>query len=449
MRPLLMICLLTILFAGTLDAQWTQTSLDSVSVTCFGVSNTNLYAGTLLRGVFLSTNNGASWTAVNDGIPKTPSDTTFYFLVQTLAVNDTDIFAGILRGVWLSTNNGTSWTHAGLAGTDVQVLAVSGDNLFAGTTHGVYRSTDNGTSWTEVNTGLDFGFVTDRWVNSLCVSSNGSAGTNLYIGTGWCEREICTGGVFLSTNGGASWDIISPSDWAVDVVAATPDELGGMNVFAAGREGVFKSSDNGAHWTEVDSSLTNRSISTFVFSPNGKGGVNLFAGTYRWDWEPTYTGGVFLSTNYGTSWTQFDEGLPSSFGNHVYTLAVSPPDSSGPGYLFAGVQYEGIWRRPLSDVIASIDPENGESPSEFTLFQNYPNPFNPTTVISYQLPGVSNVKLVVYDLLGREVSVLVNERKNAGSYEVQFDASGLASGVYVFRLTAGSFVQSRKMVLVR
>lgn len=86
---------------------------------------------------------------------------------------------------------------------------------------------------------------------------------------------------------------------------------------------------------------------------------------------------------------------------------------------------------------------------EYRLYQNYPNPFNPLTVVSYQLPVASDVRLVVFDLLGREISTLVNERKKPGRYEVTFDASGLSSGVYLYRLTAGTIVQTRKMVLIR
>jgi hypothetical protein len=88
-------------------------------------------------------------------------------------------------------------------------------------------------------------------------------------------------------------------------------------------------------------------------------------------------------------------------------------------------------------------------PQTFGLDQNYPNPFNPTTIISFQVPVVSEVKLIVYDPLGREVAVLVNEHKGPGRYQVQFDASGLASGVYFYRLISASFVQARKMVVVR
>lgn len=88
-------------------------------------------------------------------------------------------------------------------------------------------------------------------------------------------------------------------------------------------------------------------------------------------------------------------------------------------------------------------------PGVFELAQNYPNPFNPRSVIRYQLPMVSNVSLAVFDLLGREVAVLVDERKAPGSYEVQFDASRFASGVYFYRLRAGDFVATKKMLLLK
>ena len=92
---------------------------------------------------------------------------------------------------------------------------------------------------------------------------------------------------------------------------------------------------------------------------------------------------------------------------------------------------------------------------QFALEQNYPNPFNPKTSIKYTIggaggqgPGVS-VKVAVYDLLGREAAVLVNERKAPGTYQVSFEGSGLSSGMYIYRLTAGSFVQTRTMVLLK
>ncbi len=88
-------------------------------------------------------------------------------------------------------------------------------------------------------------------------------------------------------------------------------------------------------------------------------------------------------------------------------------------------------------------------PQDMTLHQNYPNPFNPTTTIRYELPVAANVELSVYDILGRVVKKLVDEHQPAGRYEVQFDASGLSSGVYVYELKTGKSVLRRRMVLMR
>jgi hypothetical protein len=85
----------------------------------------------------------------------------------------------------------------------------------------------------------------------------------------------------------------------------------------------------------------------------------------------------------------------------------------------------------------------------FNLEQNYPNPFNPSTVISYRLPVSSNVTLKVYDVLGNEVATLVNEEKQPGNYEVEFNASNLPSGIYFYKLQAGDYNQTKKMVLLR
>ena len=87
--------------------------------------------------------------------------------------------------------------------------------------------------------------------------------------------------------------------------------------------------------------------------------------------------------------------------------------------------------------------------NNFKLSQNYPNPFNPTTTIQYEIPNSGMVTLKVYDILGREVSTLVSQYENSGSYNVNFNAINLASGVYFYRLQAGNFIQTKKMVLLK
>lgn len=88
-------------------------------------------------------------------------------------------------------------------------------------------------------------------------------------------------------------------------------------------------------------------------------------------------------------------------------------------------------------------------PTEYALYQNYPNPFNPSTLIKYQVPEKSFVLIRVYGLLGEELATLVNEEKNAGSYEVNFDAGQLSSGFYIYTIRAGNFTSTKKMMLMK
>ena len=131
----------------------------------------------------------------------------------------------------------------------------------------------------------------------------------------------------------------------------------------------------------------------------------------------------------------------------------------GTWYSSPGIDYDGHARpRPLGqpgdigaqeDQIVSGLGEQELLPNAFQLYQNYPNPFNPSTTITYELPSSAMVRLSVFDLLGREVSVLVNERMNAGVHVAMFEATGLSSGVYFCRLQVGSIVQTRRLLLLR
>ena len=367
MKSLVRMMLMTSLLGpatNLLNAQWVQTPTPSTFsyAECFASIGTNLFAGTYGGGVFLSTNNGASWTAVNTGL------TRYYnvYVVLALAVSGTNLFAGTSEGVFLSTNNGTFWTevNSGLTNTNVSSLAISGTNLFAGTYGGgVFLSTNNGTSWTTVNNGL-----TNTNVQSLAVS-----GTNLFVGT-------FGSGVFLSTNNGTSRT-------------------------AAG--------------------LTSAYVRSLAVS-----GTNLFVGT-------SYNG-VFLSTNNGNSWTNVN--APPKW---VLSLAVNET------HLFAGFYKNSVWRRPLSEMITSIQDLSNQIPTKFKLEQNYPNPFNPSTKIQYSVPQSSNVIIKVVDILGNEIETLVNEEKPIGTYELTWNAANLPSGVYFYQLKAGSFVETKKMILVK
>jgi hypothetical protein len=381
--------------------QWEQTngpysSPYDPSVQCFSINGTYLFAGTDVGGVFHSTNNGFNWIAGNSGLTSTD--------VYALAVIGTNLFAGTgLGGVFRSTNNGTNWTETGLTG--VRDLAVSSTNLFVGTGHGVFLSTNNGTSWTDVSSGLT---NTDVW--ALVVN-----GTNLFAGT--------HGGVFRSTNNGTNWTAAGLTNLLIWTFAVSD-----TNLFAGAYSGVFLSTNNGTSWTEVNSGLTNSFVNTLVVYS-----TNLFAGTY---------GGVFLSSNNGTSWTDVSSGLTNT---DVIALVVYGAN------LFAGTvgNEVSVWRRPLSEMITSVEGPSKYLPTRFALSQNHPNPFNPSTKIKYSVPQTSQVQIKVYDVLGNEIETLINEEKPAGTYEVTWYAEYLRSGVYFYQLRSDSFVETKKMILMK
>jgi hypothetical protein len=125
--------------------------------------------------------------------------------------------------------------------------------------------------------------------------------------------------------------------------------------------------------------------------------------------------------------------------------ATSQPSDRSERFDGSGPRFELLITQTGVDGLTEL----GATPEDFTLAQNYPNPFNPTTVISYQLPVNSEVRLEVYDMLGRNVATLVDGRVAAGRHTVNFDASNLSSGVYLYRLQAGSQIMTRKLTILK
>jgi hypothetical protein len=163
-----------------------------------------------------------------------------------------------------------------------------------------------------------------------------------------------------------------------------------------------------------------------------------------------YIGAGAWETYQATSaYTQFVvpiEYLPGETPDSAY-IQIAVYDSSGVGTGGVGA-YAIVDDLSLGGPATAITGNN-VSINSFELKQNYPNPFNPSTVISYTLPTSGEVTLKVYNVLGDEVTTLVNEEKSAGSYEVKFDASQLSSGIYFYKLQAGLFVETKKMMLIR
>ncbi len=484
-------------FCSLTDAQWVQTGLANNRINSIVVSNNNLFTGTNGNGIYISTNNGLNWNAVNSGLTNT--------FVRALSVNGTNLFAGTYGGgVFRSIDNGSNWNTANSGVTNPYVLtfSVSGTDIFAGTeaaAGNVFRSTNNGTNWSSTNNGIP-----STIVHSLAYSS-----TIIFAGTNGS-------GIYTSTNNGLNWSAANNGITNTYIHAVASNN---SNLFAGSEGGfVYLSTNNGSSWTATSVGSAGSTFYTFAFS-----GTNIFAGAVG--------GGVFLSTDSGLSWNTINTGLTDT---DVLSLTIKGDT------VFAGTFSSGVWKRPLSEIVpvelfsfkANVSGNNVNlnwttatevnnsgfqiersekleegnlhwekigfvpgfgtttesksysftdqnlpsgkyqyrlnqidfdgtfeysntievdilSPIEFSLEQNYPNPFNPSTKIRFTIPESGNVSLKIFNLLGSEVATLINEEQQAGNYEVEFNAAALASGIYFYRLQAGSFVETKKMLLIK
>jgi hypothetical protein len=411
---ILTILILVGLFCTETQAQWTSTQGPYGGIVRrIVISGQNRLAAVDTGGVFLSTGSGGTWNAVNSGLTNHSA--------WALCVNGSNTYAGTNGGgAYVSTNNGGSWTqvNSGITGTlFIHTFAVSGTYVLAAAPFGAFRMTNGGTTWTKVTSGL----------TSVDVIAYAVSGSNLFAGT--------LGGVFLSTNDGTSWSTAS-NGLTTSIVTALV--AAGSNLYdATYPSGVFLSTNSGSNWTSVVSNLGAMQVHCLASS-----GTTVFAGT---------DSGVYLSSNNGTNWNKVNSGLPAKA--QVHSLTVYSTD------IFAGTDSFGVWQRPISELVTSVEEPSTGSATQFELGQNYPNPFNPATTIRFTIAGVATlsgsegpatkVKLVLYDILGREVLVLLNERLDAGVHNVTVDGSKLASGAYIYRLTAGNYVESKRMVLLK
>ena len=277
---------------------------------------------------------------------------------------------------------------------------------------GIYRSTDLGESWVYIGFGLGT-------VSALAVSHHGVIHASVYPMT------------YRSSDHGTTW-----SDYP-ELYAACYNiiALGGDTVLAGTTYGgMMRTTDDGMSWQPVGP------LDPIVrsFATDGMGTVLAATGTDDISgWNGT--NGVLGSTDFGATWHDVSAGLA---GKSVASVTIAPD-----GFAYIGTIGSGVW--VTQDRVTAAATTAVPYPISFSLAQNFPNPFNPSTTIRYALPARSHVTLIVFNTLGQQVATLVEGETDAGYHEVTFDASHLASGVYLYRLTAGSDVETRKLILVR
>ncbi|MFU8861186.1 MAG: two-component regulator propeller domain-containing protein [Cyclonatronaceae bacterium] len=368
----------------------------------------------------LVTFDGTDWVIYdedNSGLRVTPGGNRYAVSVITIDEDDTK-WIGSRGG--LTKYDGTDWTvydnsNSGIYSEDVAAIAIDENGVkWIGTAGGLARF--DGTDWTSYRTNNSD--IPHNTVRAISIDKDGVL---------WLATQ---GG--LATFDGTDWGVYNTdnSDLPTNsVFSLTIDDAG--NKWAGTFSGLAKFDDTS--WTIFTTSNSGMP-DDWVYAVEATGTdiwVGLdYAGMAKFD---------------GTDWTTYNTSNSELPGNWVYSIVT---DGFGNKWIGTGTGLAVF----NEDKIAASDGESGRQNMitySVELQQNYPNPFNPVTVISYDLPAESMVRLEVFDLSGKRVSVLINERKSGGSHDVTFDAGFLSSGTYLYRLTADGIVRTRKMLMVK
>jgi photosystem II stability/assembly factor-like uncharacterized protein len=405
----LYICVFICLAAGIAPAGWFQQSsgttviLHSIN---FHHGNENLVWACGENGVILHTSNGGlNWVQQFSG---TSND---LYAVVFMETTGGPVFAVGENGTILrTTNNGANWLSITSPVTKT-LRDISDYNFVAvGDSGTILKSTNAGVNWSIVPSP-----VTQN-LNSVCcifanyiVGDNGTVLRGFSSGTNWQaaisgttqnlrgiplfgNADIATGpgGLILrSTNFGVNW-VSQPN---VSTAALNSSEFSVNNtsrIYVCGNSGtMLKTTNSGVNWGFQNSTTTNNLNSVFFYLDDNTG---------------------YAAGNNGT--------------------IIKTTDGGGP-------------------IVVALNNNNISIPDNFSLGQNYPNPFNPATTIAFDLPKASPVKLVIYNALGKEIETLVDQNLTAGSYETDYDATALPSGVYFYKLNTDGFTETKRMVLIK
>ena len=427
---------------------WDQTKIvgSSVSSLYFDPRNPEeMIAGSYGWGLLKTTDGGMNWFQPNI------SGYYHHYVVRNISenpFNPGEFLVGSRYSLLKSTDRGNNWFDTGqLEGARVIQYHPIIENLVLATTiypyvpsndDTIWRSSNNGLSWEKIRVGLIEGYHFHPDIPNIIY------GISKHMGR-----------VLKSTNAGINWEdktnnlpnlqvetgqclAIDPFNPEVIYVGLRPDinEPGGL----------FKSTNGGESWIRIDSTLRQldqwMKITSILTDKQKAGRFYVGMSQYNQPYTPQYSnGGLFLTEDYGKNWERVYDGA-------VFSLYE---DYQNPRNVYVNTKFGLLKFLDTLTVTSIYDYSNEKISNTYLLEQNYPNPFNPITTIEYVIPnGVRDlVTLKVYDILGNEVATLVNEYRESGRYKIEFDANSLACGLYIYKLKAGSFASSKKMLLIK
>jgi photosystem II stability/assembly factor-like uncharacterized protein len=334
------------------------------------------------------------------------------------------------NAIYRTVNGGENWEpvidYTGSKPVGICGMQVLGDSLvFAvGRVRGpsyFVKSSDGGESWISYNTGgMAAGLIDVHFFN---------ADTGFVVGLTSATHSQSKGIILYTTNGGVNWQpkYISSrtGEWCWKI--SFPNRNTGyvsLQRNSGSPINIIKTTDGGESWFELQAFQNYYFVQAIGFVNDS---VGVIGGNSS---NPSY-----ITTNGGLTWQNGGFGVRMNRVRFVNDTV---------GYAVGQTVYK---YRAESPVI--ISAENNTEIKEFKLLQNYPNPFNPLTTITYEIDKESFVHLAIYDVIGNEIALLTKETKPAGAYKVEFNAANIPSGVYIYKLTAGSYRKSKKLVIIK
>jgi photosystem II stability/assembly factor-like uncharacterized protein len=369
--------------------------------------------------ILKTTNGGLNWINQTPPFPNNQNalKSVYFVDANTGYACGGGIFSN-LAFVIKTTDGGLNWTNVyNQSGYTMQSIffinALTGTGVGGNSHPNFFRTTDGGTNWSAASLPQNNGGLNTLYFPDQLTGYAAGPDTNTY----------------KTTNGGANWYQMPYFGYIINSIYFLNTTTGWMAGQPFSYYSIYKTTNGGINWSTYELSGYLNSV-RFV--------------NYQTGWVCGSGGTIYQTTNGGVNWTLQSSGTTTYF----YSLSFYNAQTGW------AVGASGRILKTTTGGITFIQPVSNEIPNEFKLYQNYPNPFNPVTKIKFSLPVAGerhafHTTMIVYDILGKEVQIPVNQNLTPGTYEVTFNGSNLPSGLYFFKLSAGEFSEIKKAVLLK